>query len=45
MVIWERVMADLPPDLLIRVPRALGAELPDGPAIAVFRVEEGDEAV
>jgi hypothetical protein len=44
-MVGPRIVPDAAIDSLVRVPRALGAELPDGPAIAVFRVEEGDEAV
>lgn len=32
-------------DGLVRVPRTLGTELPDSPAVAVASVEEGYEAI
>lgn len=40
---WE--MMDAAIDLRVRVPGALGAELPDGPAGTVLGVEEPNEGI
>lgn len=45
MVIRPREMVNPAIYLLIRVPGAFGAELPNTPILAMFRVEEGDERV
>jgi hypothetical protein len=44
-MVGPRIVADAAIHGLVRVAGALGAELPDGPAVGVFGVEEGDEAV
>lgn len=45
MVVRPRVMPHAAVDGLIGVPSSFGAEFPDGPFFAVFRVEELDELV
>lgn len=44
-MIGKRVVPDAPVHGLVRVPRALGAEFPYGPVLAMSAVEEGDEVV
>lgn len=44
-MVGPRVVPDPAVDLLVRVAGALGAELPDGPFVAVVLVEELDELV
>lgn len=45
MVVGPGVVADAAVDGVVRVAGSLGAEFPDGPAVAVLGVEEGDEPV
>lgn len=45
MVVGPGVVADAAVDGVVGVSGALGAELPDGPVVAVLGVEEGDELV
>jgi hypothetical protein len=44
-VVGERVVVDTVVDLGVGVARPLGAELPDGPVVAMLGVEEFDERV
>ena len=44
-MVWPRVVSDTVVYSLVWVACTLRSKLPDRPAIAVFRVEEGDELV
>jgi hypothetical protein len=45
MVVGKRVVVDTVVDLRVWVARPFGAELPDGPVVAMLGVEEFDERV
>lgn len=44
-MVRPRVVSDSIIDRFVRVPGTLRAKLPDGPAITVLVVEEGDQAI
>ena len=45
MVVWPRVVPHTVVDEMVRVACALGAELPDGPVLAMALIEEVDNTV